>query len=170
MREKKTPHPVFKAIKALEGDSLYAEENTDIAESLAAIRGDIALDPILEGDFEAAVADVRYKYITEHCRQLLKRAGRTELTYSDKIDAVLTHKLFGLPIFFLFYRFIMTDNISSIIHKPTKDTSEETFLKGFFLVTYVLLIPLHLAAIFYPSIRMILYVVLAIDGVTALSL
>ena len=30
----------------------------------------------------------------------------------------------------------MTDNISSIIHKPTKDTSEETFLKGFFLVTY----------------------------------
>lgn len=102
MREKKTPHPVFKAVKALEGDSLYAEENTDIAESLAAIRGDIALDPILEGDFEAAVADVRYKYITEHCRQLLKRAGRTELTYSDKIDAVLTHKLFGLPIFFLF--------------------------------------------------------------------
>ena len=31
----------------------------------------------------------------------------------------------------------MTDNINSIIHKPTKDTSEETFLKGFFLVTYV---------------------------------
>ena len=44
----------------------------------------------------------------------------------------------------------MTDNISSIIHKPTKDTSEEAFLKGFFLVTYVLLIPLHLVAIFIP--------------------
>ena len=52
----------------------------------------------------------------------------------------------------------MTDNISSIIHKPTKDTSEETFLKGFFLVTYVLLIPLHVATIFHPNIRMIIYV------------
>ena len=64
----------------------------------------------------------------------------------------------------------MTDNISSIIHKPTKDTSEEAFLKGFFLVTYVLLIPLHLAAIFHPNIRMLLYVVLAIDGVAAYRL
>ena len=64
----------------------------------------------------------------------------------------------------------MTDNISSIIHKPTKDTSEETFLKGFFLVTYVLLIPLHVATIFHPNIRMILYVVLAVDGIAAYRL
>ena len=48
----------------------------------------------------------------------------------------------------------MTDNISSIIHKPTKDTSEETFLKGFFLVTYVLLSPLHGATMGHPKSRM----------------
>lgn len=64
----------------------------------------------------------------------------------------------------------MTYNISSIIHKPTKDTSEETFLKGFFLVTYVLLIPLHVATIFHPNIRMIIYVVLAVDGIAAYRL
>ena len=64
----------------------------------------------------------------------------------------------------------MTYNISSIIHKPTKDTSEETFLKGFLLVTYVLLIPLHVATIFHPNIRMIIYVVLAVDGIAAYRL
>lgn len=64
----------------------------------------------------------------------------------------------------------MTDNINSIIHKPTKDTSEEAFLKGFFLVTYVLLIPLHMTTIFHPNIRMILYVVLAVDGIAAYRL
>lgn len=102
MREKKASHPVFRAVKALEGDSLYADENADIAGPLAAIRNDVDLDPLLEGDFEAAVADIRYKYITEHCRKLLKRARSSALTYSDRIDVVLTHKLFGLPIFLLF--------------------------------------------------------------------
>ena len=64
----------------------------------------------------------------------------------------------------------MNKLLSSIIHKPTKDTSEETFLKGFFLVTYVLLIPLHMTTIFHPNIRMILYVVLAVDGIAAYRL
>lgn len=103
-RDRNMAHPVFRAVKALEGDPLYAKENESFASRIEDIKKDIMLDPILEGDFEAAVADIRYRYITEHYKQVLNKAKEAAggLTRSDKIDSVLTNKILGLPIFLLF--------------------------------------------------------------------
>ena len=57
-------------------------------------------DDLFGTDFEALVADARYKYITKHFSPLLKRKREgIKFSSSDKVDKVLTSKWFGIPIF-----------------------------------------------------------------------
>ena len=52
------------------------------------------------GDSESMIADARYRYVTKVCSMALKRGQKPdEATASDKIDRVLTHKIWALPIF-----------------------------------------------------------------------
>ena len=52
------------------------------------------------GDSESMIADARYRYVTRVCSMALIRGQKIgELTRSDKIDRVLTHKIWALPIF-----------------------------------------------------------------------
>ena len=48
---------------------------------------------------EAEIADRRYKYITSSLSTAKKVAARPMLTRSDRADRVLTHKVWGIPIF-----------------------------------------------------------------------
>lgn len=51
-------------------------------------------------DREAALADMRYTYIEKICADCVTRHQETkEQIRSEKIDRVLTHKYFGIPIF-----------------------------------------------------------------------
>lgn len=51
-------------------------------------------------DREAALADMRYDFITNLCKKAVVKAGQTkEQARSVKIDAVLTHRFFAFPIF-----------------------------------------------------------------------
>ena len=70
----------------------------------------------MEGDFEAAVADLRYKYITASCKGVIKHNRKSnELTKSDKIDKVLTNRWIGIPIFLVFmfvaFHLIFTEDL-----------------------------------------------------------
>lgn len=108
LKENDISNPVFHAVKSLENDNL---EKANFSESLANdienIRQSIALDEDLEGDFEAAVADARYRFISDNIASLVvKKESSLGLTYSDKIDKVLTNKFFGIPIF-LFFMFVV---------------------------------------------------------------
>ena len=61
-------------------------------------------DDIFGVDFEALIADGRYKYISKNYSTALTRNSKTDkskLTKSDKIDRVLTHKIWGIPMFLL---------------------------------------------------------------------
>lgn len=82
--------PLFHAVKMLEGDEI--ELKHDGAKEL--------FEEISAGqDMEALVADLRYRYISEHFSAAKKRSGKSALTKSDKADKVLTHRIWGLPIF-----------------------------------------------------------------------
>ncbi|MDE7395921.1 MAG: ferrous iron transporter B [Clostridiales bacterium] len=83
--------PLFHAVKLLENDELEIEKK-GAKELLAAVS---------EGeDLEAAMADARYKYIAEHFSVAKEKAKKSEaLTKSDKIDKVLTHRVWAIPIF-----------------------------------------------------------------------
>ena len=74
-------------------------------------------DGLFGDDFEALVADARYKYITKYFSPTLKKKNKDKFveTLSDKADKVLTHKIWGIPIFlavlFLIFHFTFSENL-----------------------------------------------------------
>lgn len=95
-------YPVrFAATKMVEGDR-------PMQEALHIDAGDQhIIDHIVEDmerdlgtDREAALADMRYSYIEEICADcVVKHQETREQVRSEKIDRLLTHKYFGIPIF-----------------------------------------------------------------------
>ena len=62
------------------------------------------------------VADARYKYITKHFAKVIKKSAKNDgLTKSDKIDKVLTHRIWSIPIFlvlmFIVFHFVFSEDL-----------------------------------------------------------
>ena len=82
--------PLFHAVKMLEADEI--ELKHDGASEL--------LKEISAGeDLEAAIADERYRYISSNFSSAKAKKSGEKLTKSDKIDKVLTHRIWAIPIF-----------------------------------------------------------------------
>ena len=113
--EREISSPVFHALKLMEGDEL--ETATREAKNvLADIRQKYG------ADLEATIADERYKYISANFstakvkdarpasdtkgRFSKKRPADAGITKSDRADRVLTHKIWGIPIFIVILFFI----------------------------------------------------------------
>lgn len=84
------PSPLFHAVKLLENDEIELERK-GAKELLAKISSD--------KDLEAAVVDERYKHIVTRLAVAKVKGKRDDMTKSDKIDQVLTHRVWALPIF-----------------------------------------------------------------------
>ncbi|MCH5147043.1 MAG: ferrous iron transporter B [Clostridiales bacterium] len=82
--------PLFHAIKLLESDEIELERKGAKAALEKAAKG---------ADMEAVIADERYKYISSNLATAKVKANREALTKSDKIDRVLTHRIWAIPIF-----------------------------------------------------------------------
>ena len=107
--------PLFHAIKLIEGDEIEVKNHKDLIDTVEEFKKTINND-IFGNDIEAIIADGRYNYITENLSPALKRNIKEEekdivrTTHSDKIDKVLTHKVWGFLIFavILFFVFHLT--------------------------------------------------------------
>ena len=95
-----TRHKIFHAVKMLEGDSLEQENYPDIAKKAAALKAGINAKAF-DDDFEAMVADARYQFLTGRVGKIVTKAAKKENTASDRADRVLTHKVWGIPLFLL---------------------------------------------------------------------
>ena len=82
--------PLFHALKLLEYDEIEMGRK-GAKEVLAGLQTDL--------DLEAEIADRRYKYITGNLATAKAVARKGGLTKSDKIDKVLTHRVWSIPIF-----------------------------------------------------------------------
>ena len=107
--------PRFAATKLVEGDE-PTFKNLKITENQKHIIEHVVKDmeEALGTDREAALADMRYCYIEQICADaVIKRQETKEQKRSEKIDKILTHKYFGIPIFFaiMFFIFWMTFNV-----------------------------------------------------------
>ncbi len=96
MEEAEVASPVFHAIKMLECDEIEQKAHPEEAKKVAHI--------IPAGvEFDAVSADERYQYISENCSVHRKGEKSTrakdKLTFSDKVDRILTNKWIGIPIF-----------------------------------------------------------------------
>lgn len=96
---------LFRAAKIVEGDTLELEARQDLVEAVAKEKESIDVSAF-QGDFEAVVADARYKFITKNYAVDLHKADRKKVSRSDRADRVLTNKWVGIPIFLLIMLFI----------------------------------------------------------------
>ena len=130
--------PLFHAVKLVEGDSIEVDMHPSALKTVEAFKKTFSSD-VFGDDFEALVADARYKYISKYFSGAVirKNADKLKMTQSDKADKVLTHKIWGIPIFLviLFAIFHLTFSedllyLGAIFGLPTLDqlgVDAETF-------------------------------------------
>ncbi len=99
LKGKGVENPLFHAVKLTEGDELEVVNHPDEMQMVEEFKKQFA-DDVFAGDFEAMVADARYKYISANFSTAVEHAKREQtLTKSDRADKVLTHRIWGIPIF-----------------------------------------------------------------------
>lgn len=120
-------NPLFHAVKLVELDELETNMHPSLVHMVEEFKATFK-DDTFGDDFEALVADARYKYIAEHFSKVVinldnidektaaklekkrlkeekrkeKNNGKEEkLSISDKIDRILTNRWIGIPIFLI---------------------------------------------------------------------
>ncbi len=88
--ERNLSSPLFHAIKLLEADEIELKRDG---------AGQLFSEIAASDDLEAEIADERYKYISANFSSVVCATGKQTLTRSDRIDRVLTHRVFAIPIF-----------------------------------------------------------------------
>lgn len=106
--------PLFHAIKLVENDELEVKQHADTIKMIEEFKATFK-DDVFGDDFEAIIADGRYKYIAKNYSPVLTKKEKTSsMTKSDKADRVLTHKFWGIPIFlvimFLVFHLTFSEN------------------------------------------------------------
>ncbi|MBO4876656.1 MAG: ferrous iron transporter B [Ruminococcus sp.] len=88
------------AIKVFERDEKVLEKLNIPAKIQAHIEEDIAAaEKELDDDAESIITNERYVYIAEVIKACYKKKNAGSLSYSDKIDKIVTNRWLGLPIF-----------------------------------------------------------------------
>ena len=109
-------NPLFHAVKLVEGDEIEVVMHKETVGMVEAFKKTYN-DDVFGSDFEALVADQRYKYIAKNFAPALehKSKDKFKMTKSDKVDKVLTHKIWGIPIFlvilFLVFHLTFSENL-----------------------------------------------------------
>ena len=130
LKGQNVPNPLFHAVKLVEKDELETKEHPSL---LAMVEEFQQAHPhsAFGSDYEALVADARYRYIADNFKSALKRKSQQKFqaTASDRADKVLTHKIWGIPIFlvilFAVFHLTFSENflyLGSIFNLPTLET------------------------------------------------
>jgi len=113
-KDKKMENPLFHAIKLVENDEIEAKMHEELLPMVEEFKQTLH-DETFGNDIEAIIADERYNYISKNFSKVIVHSELTEKkevkeTKSDRIDKVLTHKVWGLLIFavILFFVFHLT--------------------------------------------------------------
>ena len=112
---KEVENPLFHAIKLVENDELETNDHQDLVNMVTEFKKTFS-DDTFGDDFEALIADNFANTIKR--KEVEEVEGEDKKTYkmskSDKIDKVLTHKVFGLIIFavimFLVFHLTFSEN------------------------------------------------------------
>ena len=151
---KHVANPLFHAIKLAEGDELETKDHEDLLEMVSEFKKTIKND-VFGDDVEAIIADKRYNYIannyssvvTKHkeeiaepknAKEAKKARKNANTTKSDRIDRVLTHKVFGLLIFaailFLVFHLTFAENLFFLggLFSNVAPSLEGTIYEGLF--------------------------------------
>lgn len=88
----------FYAVKLVENDHAVTEKFPEAADAVAGAKRE--LEAKKDDECDSIVADGRYTRITDIVEDVVKRAPRDERgTFSDRVDRIVTHRIWGIPIF-----------------------------------------------------------------------
>lgn len=135
----KIDNPLFHAIKLVELDELEVKSHSETLKMVDEFKKTFN-DDSFGTDFEALVADSRYSYISKNYSSVLtkKQIDINKLTTSDRIDSVLTNKIWGIPIFlgvlFLIFHLTFSENFLFLggLFQDGFVTMQGTALEGVF--------------------------------------
>ncbi len=127
-------NPLFHAVKLVECDEIEVQMHPQTLKMVEEFKKTFD-DELFGADFEALVADARYKYISKNYSTLVtKKSKGVKVSKSDKADKVLTNKWAGIPIFLviLFAMFHLTFSedllwLGSIFNLPTLESLPDNF-------------------------------------------
>ena len=117
-KHKKVENPLFHAIKLVENDEIESKNHQDLLPMVDDFKKTFN-DETFGDDIEAIIADARYNYISANfgkaiTRHVVDENKKIKENKSDRIDKVLTHKVFGLLIFavilFLVFHLTFAEN------------------------------------------------------------
>ena len=120
-KHKKVENPLFHAIKLVENDEIEAENHQDLMPMVDDFKKTFN-DETFGDDIEAIIADERYNYISDNFGKAIThhvvendKSKKIKENKSDRIDKVLTHKVWGLLIFaailFLVFHLTFAENL-----------------------------------------------------------
>ncbi len=88
----------FTAVKLAECDKAVCEKYPEALEATEEALRDLEINR--DDDRDAIIADARYNRISDIVSRTVKKAPRDERgTLSDRIDRIVTHRIWGIPIF-----------------------------------------------------------------------
>ena len=139
---KKVDNPLFHSIKLVENDEIETKMHEDLLPMVEEFKKTLN-DEVFGDDIEAIIADERYKYISENFAKAItkhKVEGKDKIkeNRSDKIDKVLTHKVWGLLIFaailFLVFHLTFSENLFFLggLFKEATPSFEGSIYEGLF--------------------------------------
>jgi ferrous iron transport protein B len=93
------PPPRWLSLKLLEGDKEIKQRISSPEILHTAAMGSTRVEDLAGHHAEIALAEQRYHFIDKICRGAVMDPDHPHESFSDKIDAVVTHRLLGLPVF-----------------------------------------------------------------------
>lgn len=114
-------NPLFHATKLVEMDELETKDHQDLIKMVDDFKATFE-DDTFGDDLEALIANARYEFIAKEFAKVVIKAEKKDEgeevkveTKSDKIDKVLTHRIWGLPLFalimFLVFHFTFSEDL-----------------------------------------------------------
>lgn len=142
----KVENPLFHAIKLVESDELEVKAHPELIHVVEEFKNTFN-DDTFGTDFEAIVADSRYKYISKNCEDVkskdltnpvherkTSKMEEVQTTKSDRVDMVLTNKWAGIPIFlvilFMIFHLTFSSNflfLGGLFHSIEPSFSDTIF-------------------------------------------
>ncbi len=115
---KEVKDPLFHAVKLIENDELDVETYKDLKPQVDEAKAKYT-DKLFGSDYEALIANERYNVITKNLKGIVKKVEapkdeKAKVSKSDKIDKVLTHRIWGIPLFlvlmFVIFHFVFSED------------------------------------------------------------
>lgn len=120
------------ALKMLEGDKDVLQQAPEASQALAAKWQQHILD-ISEDDADVYIASARYSHAHSIAQRVMQQQGEITDRLSDKLDRIVLHQYWGVPIFMLlmYLMFMFTINIGGAFIDFFDGAAGAVFVDGF---------------------------------------